>query len=321
MGELDEPILPLLPVADVVVAFSVFEAILVSRQLRKLGYQTPVAHLPPPIDIRRYTHNPIHTLRIGHQQNIDHKVIADLLARAIELSAGDRGSISAYLHVYTPVWPFDALEALCSGKPVITTKRPPLTEYITDGFNGFLARDRHDILNAVQELSSPERRFVMGAQARGLASTLFDPARYVAGIMNVARDQFYNMNMVTIPDVDRANRKWLFRKQSLRQGKVVMVPEQYDASFGLSNLVQIHEILSFLLQQQFQCAYVFDFDLGDPTIAEFNQVLSTAERLGRRGLNIHFCTDEPIPERWRDVFKNLSVISVVEGLKQVSGSI
>lgn len=315
-GELTDNLLPLLPIADVIATYSIYEATVISRQLRRLGYSTPVAKVTPPFDLRHHKSVIPSTFKLGFQPSIDYQILAALEPAKAEIIPNFTGA-SAYYHLQTSVWPYDVLESMINGKPVITPKRPPLFEYIINGFNGYLIRERHEAIEAIQNLQTNSTD--LGQNAKRMMTGLLDPAIYVPEIINLTSDRFYNLNAMYIPEhVVHDKRKWLFRKEMLNQGKVQYLPEKHDPSFKLSNLDGIAEIISFLSQQQFQCAYVFNFELGDLTILEMNNIAMTAERLGRRGLTIHFCTDEPIPDRWRDVFKNLSIISVAEATKQVS---
>lgn len=73
--------------------------------------------------------------------------------------------------------PRTALEALATGRPVVTTDRPGCRETVVDGRNGFLvpARDPAALARALRDLiADPDRLRAMAAASRALAEERFD---------------------------------------------------------------------------------------------------------------------------------------------------
>jgi len=128
-----------------------------------------------------------------------------------------------------------------------------------------------------------------------------------------------NVNQFPTSPQETTKRKWLVRERSFTDKGVEYFPENYRKDLLLIDLNSVEEVIGYFLNQEFSDVYVFGCYLEEtPDLQELVNLQRNIIKMGARARRIHFCRDEPIPMAWEKVFARLSVIPIVEGLKQIS---
>jgi hypothetical protein len=295
----------MMPLVDTVVARSGFEGTNIAWQLRCHGFTTRVISLPPPMKPLETTKNKSLYFTALDQRN-------RLAFTGYELQNTNPDAY-AHVHLGEGRWPDSIITSLASGIPVITNDRHPLSEFITHGLDGYLIRSPGDIVRALKDLK--ENHGWISFRARSRMSTLLDPARYLETLLN---PEGYTLNRFPAK-TDLNERTWIVRDRTLSGGSIKYFPKKYREDIEDISLDSLEEILEYFLTQHFSHVYVFGCELEEMDIRTLIRIKGMIRSLGRRARNIHFCYDNPVTKDLTQIFRKLSVISVEEGLKQVSG--
>jgi hypothetical protein len=114
-------------------------------------------------------------------------------------------------------------------------------------------------------------------------------------------------------------RRWIIPKTILRGGDKMFIPRQYNKNrFRMVELHTLEEILVYFSAQKFMDVFIFDWDYGPYDVESRNRILNLTKAIGRRGLNMYWCSDQPIPQEWAEVFNTMTVLSTEDGLKKVA---
>ena len=98
----------------------------------------------------------------------------------------------------------------------------------------------------------------------------------------------------------------------------MQIPRSYNKDrFKLVELGTLEEILLYFSAQRFMDVFIFAWEYGEYTADNYNRIMNLARAIGRRGLNMYWCTDATIPKEWSEVFKSMAVIPIDQGLKKV----
>lgn len=98
-------------------------------------------------------------------------------------------------------------------------------------------------------------------------------------------------------------------------GAITIVPSKYNKSFRVIELRSMLDIYNYFSKTDFFEVYSFLFDVN-VTANEYNEINNAMKMLGRKKYDIHFCTN--YQGNVTDGFtRNLSIISVQEGLKRI----
>lgn len=209
-------------------------------------------------------------------------------------------------------------EAMMAGLIPITVNALPFTEFIIDRLNGFLVTTSDDLIRAVVSLQDEDTRqfFRMTALKSGIESMSQESwaEQFLKTVQSVGVE---NLNAGGLfREMEPHLRRWLVPKVILRGGRKVNVPRTYNRTrFKVVELDTLKQVLQYFSLQKFRDVFIFGWEYDD--LSERDQVMNLIRVLGRRGLNMHFCTDDEIPEEWQDAFKHLTVLPLQEGLKKV----
>lgn len=313
-GILNHKEISLLPRIDVLVANSQLEAANLAWQVRNYGFKTKIVYLPPYCKLIDNNSTIESTISYAHLDNKYRLALAGFnLVKATKVQP------SAFANVHltdSPAgWPYLILESMVAGIPPIIKITNPASEYITHGFNGYVVADVQDVVWAITDLK--KRRKEISDNCKLFTKALFDPQRYAEFFIDDNKNR--NLNIFGPIKIEHQNRRWIIREKTLRDDDTVYFPDTYDPSLQTIDLVEITEILEYFSVQLFSDVYVFGCEFPEwygP--AEMTKINALVTKLGDRAKRIHFCRDELISHHWAPAFKKLSLVSVDEGLKQIS---
>jgi hypothetical protein len=310
----------LLPRIDVIVAYTRTEAAQLSWQIRSYGYNTKVVVIPPYCESLGRSIGLSETISYSKLDKKYRRALTGINCVKVEKIKPGRHDIFAHVHLTDSKdgWAYLALEAMAAGIPPIINAHHPMSEYITHGFNGFLVKKLDDVVRALGDLKL--RRQIISKNCHKTAKALLSPIRYIEDFSNL--DECENLNTFGPIKIEHQDRKSIIREKTLRGRDQVYFPEVYDHSMQTIDLVEIIDILEYFSARLFADVYVFGCELpewyGSADIIHVNSLVS---KLGNRARRIHFCRDEAVPHQWAAAFQKLSLISVEEGLKQISNKI
>lgn len=204
-------------------------------------------------------------------------------------------------------------EAMLSGLVVLAPNRLPFTEFIVNGINGYLITTEEDINKA---LSSDNDRIVSNAI---MMRELFNGNSWTEQFFNTIAGHGVQDVRNTIGEAIVPMRRWIIPKMVLRDNDEVRIPGTYDTSvFRMIDEQDLEHILIFFSSQPFRDVYIFGWEWGDSKdTSRMNRVNNLIRALGRRAMNLFWCVDVQIPQEWKLVFSQMSIITTVEGLKRV----
>lgn len=296
----------LLPLIDSIIATTQCEALQISWQIKQRGFNTQVTYLLPWCKIKNLTKSDIYCPVLNNQFK---KALVGKIVQNIDPNAN--------IHIYLDqTFPYCLLEGMRSGAAIIALDKPPFTEFIIHGHNGYLIRSPGDLTDVFSDID--KNYHWISHNAKMSMNAIFNPTRYLDSILNP--EKLTNVNSLVKVLKKYSERTWLVRERILKNGRFTYYPTQYSKDLTVIDLNSVEEILGYFLTQEFEDVYVFGCELPEE-LEEGEEVIlqRLIIRLGKRSLKIHFCRDNPVPEVWKRIFKRLSMISINEGLKQVSG--
>lgn len=201
--------------------------------------------------------------------------------------------------------------------PVVMNKLP-FNEFIIDGFNGYYFSIESDIASIIQGLMDQDHFLKVRGRSIEVFNYLFSIDKwsefFIKTVNGIGADNI-NTNEFFV-EVRKSARRWIVPKLMLGSGKTSQIPNKYDESiFRIARLSDLESILTFFVTQRFRDVFIFDWDY--PDISDKNKILNLSYSIGRRGLNMYWCTDSNIPGEWSEVFSNMSILPFNEGLKKV----
>lgn len=295
----------ILPIINTIISNSQFNATQISWKLRSKGFKTQVSYLTPwaentPIKLEDNVYHP----------QMNDKMIKFLVGHTVQNSNPNSKIVVTIDNDINEL----IIKSLLNGSIVIGPNHPPLNELIIHGHNGFLFNNFNDLTDIINELNKNYNW--ISHNARMSISSLLKSDRYLEHLLYP--ENFVNINQFE-QYVASSERKWLIRSRRFEEGKVHYFPSKYSKAFNVIDLNTIEEVLSYFVTQQFGEVYVFGIDLVDKlSRSDEAQLQRLIIRLGKRSLKMHFCRDKPIPKSWTRIFNKLSIVSIKEGLKQVS---
>ncbi len=213
---------------------------------------------------------------------------------------------------------FKVREAMMAGLVPIVQNAIPYTEFVLNGVNGFLCTTADELVAAVNALKDNNTRsFYRVAAMRTGCAVMSAEAWSNLFIRTVHGLGAENLNIDGILDViEPSYRRWLVPKMILQGGRKVMVPRQFNENrFKVVELATVKEILTYFSMQKFMDVFIFGWEYNP--ISEKDTILNLVRAIGRRGLNMYWCTDDPIPKEWEDIFRTMTILPTQEGLKKV----
>jgi len=215
----------------------------------------------------------------------------------------------------TSKWPYHILESMRIGVPPIVWDKPPYSDFIIHRHNGYLIRTPGDIAQILNSLDNTHTW--VSTNARNTLYAQYDPVRYYNALTKI--DKVANLNVLGKIKLEHEDRKWIIKERSFRGAEIEYFPKEHHELFQTADLNNVEEVLEFFSEQAFSEVYVFGCDFP-PTLnpEETNRMRRLINGLGLYSRRLHFCIDDPIPKDWLPLFNRLSVISIQEGLKQVS---
>jgi hypothetical protein len=311
-GSLDFREITLLPHIDAIIACSQLEASNLAWQTKYYGYKIITVSHPPYCKEVNVENNNIDII-YTHVDNKYRPVFVEY--NLIKTNKVQSAFANIHLTDSPAGWPYLVLESMAAGIPSIVKVTNPVSEYIINGHNGYVISDMSDLVSSLTELKY--RREEIATNCKAISRELFSPQRYSDRFINLSKNR--DLNIFGPVKIEHQNRRWIIREKIVRDKDSVYFPDTYDNTIQAIDLAEITEILEFFSVQLFSDVYVFGCDLPDwygPE--EMIQASSLVAKLGNRASKIHFCRDELIPHQWSPIFKKLSLISVDEGLKQIS---
>jgi hypothetical protein len=307
----------LLPRINVVVAHTRTEAAQLSWQIRHYGYNTKVVVIPPYCKFLNRS-VAVNDTTISYSK-LDGEYKRALVSMKCVKTEKVDPSVFAHVHLTeSKEWPYLVLEAMAVGVPSVINAHHPASEYITHGYNGYIVNDINDVVKAFGNLKF--KRNPVSENCYKMAKEFFSPIKYVEAFSEI--DKLENFNSFGPVKIEHQNRKWIVREKLIKGHDQVYFPETYDQSIQAIDLAEIIEILDFFSSQLFADVYVFGCELPEwYKSADIIHANSLVAKLGNRARRIHFCRDEEVPHQWAAAFQKLSLISVEEGLKQISNKI
>src|SRR5579884_181668 len=133
----------------------------------------------PSLRLELATHHPVDVpsfLGVRHAE-LDHRAMRKLYGRAEVVVLAVRRNL--HLSGLTTI-----LEAMASGRPVVATETPGMSDYVRHGETGFLVRDEPDAIAAAVEelLREPERARELGRRGRAVFERGLTTAHLAAGL-------------------------------------------------------------------------------------------------------------------------------------------
>lgn len=205
---------------------------------------------------------------------------------------------------------FEAIQGMSAGKTIIAPDRPPFSDLISHGFNGYLYTSQED-LNHIRSEALSTSTFV-GSNARANLRAMMEPHRYLARLLSP--------DTISLPSLPTVKTKWIVQQRILESGRISLFPDKFSPEFQIMLLHDPLSILYDLSTKPFDEVYIFGPEFNDPSPQEIFEIRTLINAMGSKALKIHFCIDE-IPPKWQPILKKLSTISVEEGLKQVQVNI
>lgn len=296
--------------------------------LRQMGLSTPVHRVPQWLDDEQFTRNELgDTLKIlasGPESIIRSIRNCDVTywgeSNFSEWQTTTEPKLSDYnLYVHMDIDNSDRVrEAMISGLVPVTINSLPYTEFVIDGLNGFLCTTSDELASVVSDMKDNDKRAFhrVAAMKTGYAnmsteawSDLFIRTVHGLGAENLNVDGMLDI-------IEPSYRRWIVPKTILQGGKKVMVPRQFNQNrFKVVELTSLKEILTYFSMQKFMDVFIFGWEYDD--VEDRDAILNLVRAIGRRGLNMYWCTDEKIPSEWSDIFKTMTILPIQEGLKKV----
>lgn len=295
--------------------------------LKQLGLETPVHRIQPWLDASLVKRTEVEELKILaygpeamiqsiYGENITYWGYTDIDGWEMTDDPNFE-DYSVYVHVGLEN-SLQIREAMMAGLIPIAINALPNTEFIIDRVNGFLVTTSDDLVSAISDLKDESTRnfFRMTALKTAIESMSQESwaGYFLKTVQSVGAE---NLNVDgQFKEMEPHLRRWLVPKTVLRGGKKMNIPRQYNQNrFKVVELNSLKEILQYFSLQKFRDVFIFGWEYDD--VSERDRILNLVRVIGRRGLNMHFCTDEEIPEEWQDVFRHMTVLPVQEGLKKV----
>jgi hypothetical protein len=314
-----------LPRIDAIVATNYSTAFRLIAICKQLDITVPVYRMSPYFDVELL---PLAEERTGKTLVIGNDKILDCLDRysyEYEILGGKTlvnskkidkiDGLSQYEYLVYTGNSNDLLvyEAMLSGVVVVAPNRLPFTEFIVDGINGYLFSNEEDIGRA---FSGDNDRIISNAIAM---RNLMDTNTWVNQFLNTIAGGGAQDVRNTVGEAIVPMRRWIIPRMVLRENEEVRVPSVYDKNiFRLIDEGDLEHILIFFSSQPFRDVYIFGWEWGDAKdTARTNRINNLVRALGRRVMNMYWCTDVTVPSEWKALFNNMSVISTIEGLKRV----
>jgi hypothetical protein len=301
--------LRLLPRLNTIVAHTSSAGYQIAWQVKVAGFNTRVIHLLPYIPVPQAIYHPktIYYDDLGpipKQFFGVHKLQNQHPNARVRIDLGD-----------VKKWPYHIIESMRMGVPPIVWDKPPYSDFIIHGHNGYLIRTPGDIAQILSDLDNTHDW--VSTNARNTMNAQYDPVRYYNALTKPER--VANLNVLGKIKLEHDDRKWIVRERIFRGARIDYFPKEHHELFQTTDLNSVEEVLEFFSEQLFSEVYVFGCDFP-PTLTpeETNRMRRLINGLGVYSRKLHFCVDTPMPDDWLPLFGKLSVISVQEGLKQVS---
>lgn len=302
--------------SNVVIAHSIYAAHIIGIDLQSHNVQTPICYLPPYIDLDHYKFNRCHT-RASHIACHIEGALPNLEEISYFTTTDNTWMNKAqfYFHIgdVPMLWDRHAYVAMANGIPVIAENRGCYSEFIINGYNGYLIEH----FNNIHDIKVNDDYETIAINARAMVSRLCEEATYFSQLEEIAWDQGGQNINFPLKHIRPPEKEWIVRDRHLKDGKLIFWPVQFRKSLNELRSNNIIDILRALSNGQFRDAYIFGVDFGDDDIYTVGRVKLIVKSLGEKARSVHFCMDENnIPTRWRRVLESMSIISLREGLRQ-----
>lgn len=202
----------------------------------------------------------------------------------------------------------DLIKYSLIGKSFIVS--PKYEDYVNHNYNGFIYGSDNDILKYVR-LSTLDIAQKFGNNSRELMISKLNPNNYSRKLLN-----FDGGLSISLPP-DPLDPSLIIKEKRLVNGTIKSFPTNHNSEFRELELSDFNELMEYLASNLFSDSYIFGFQFPEYSVTEMLKAKTLTYRLGDKGRKVHFCMDNQITNEWAIIFKNLSVISVEEGLKQI----
>ncbi len=297
--------------------------------LQQLGLQTPVHRLEPWLDPTDYKVNaPTEKLRVVLRG--DHTPLMALP----DITLIGKNNVAGWQTVESvPDWSqYDVYvchdiadeigvrQAMMCGVIPVVANRLPFSEFVINGLNGYTVNTADESLAILEKLQDIDERSTCRMMTIKSAYAQMENAVWARLLVRTATgtgvENLHEANMFNT--VTPTYRRWIVPKTVLEGGKPIQVPRNYNKTrFKLIELATLEEILLYFSAQRFMDVFIFAWDYGEYNAENYNRVMNLVRAIGRRGLNMYWCTDTPVPKEWSEAFKGMTILPVEEGLKKV----
>jgi hypothetical protein len=291
--------------------------------VQQLNLETPVYRIQPWLDPAEYGLNePGSKLRLAILDPDD--LLDGMVFPEFEVIEGlpELWADKVDIYVHLSGGDFQVRETMMSGIIPITWNKLPYSEFIINETNGFLVNSIQEIGGYLKNLNeNREEYYTIRAVALRSAQTQMSKKTWADLLVKTALGQgAENLNDDDLfSSVIPTYRRWIIPKTILRGGDKMFIPRQYNKNrFRMVELHTLEEILVYFSAQKFMDVFIFDWDYGPYDVESRNRILNLTKAIGRRGLNMYWCSDQPIPQEWAEVFNTMTVLSTEDGLKKVA---
>lgn len=297
----------LLPITDTIIVSTIYEAFQLSWQLKCKKFNNKVVTVPPLAKKFAISNSDAYYEKLSDWHK---KALNGLPLQNVDPTAG------VYINLgEESTLPKQMIASMLSGAIPIVLDLPLYAEFITNGHNGYLIRSSNDIVEALEGLTN--RKEWLSYNAKTTVEALLNPTRYLNAILHP--ENLTNINFFEKATLSLNSRIWLVREHSFNQGYSTYFPSSYRKDLTVIDLNSLIEVLNYFSAQEFNEVYVFGIDLPSELSSKDEIDLQRQLiKLGNRSLKIHFCRNDPIPASYHKIFSKLSILSIEEGLKQVS---
>lgn len=319
---------------DSIIATNYRTAYKLCSAVQQLGLSTPVYRVIPWIDTdNAKLGSPTNKLRVvikGNTENIRNIPVTEdveitLLGEENVAGWNTAKSIADWasydLYCCLDGDDMSVRKAMMYGVVPAVRDRSPYTEFIVNNENGYFVYNPSDVLNIIQKLRSVPELEAMKAGASKYAHNQMSKSTWAKYL--IATVKGFGAENIHEPDLFASNlqstyRRWIVPKIVLEAGQTTQIPRIYSQNrFKMVELSTIEEILLFFSSQRFMDVYIFDWQYIEYNAGNYNKIMSMVRGIGKRGINIFWCTDKPVKREWAELFKSMTILPVSEGLKRV----
>jgi len=211
-------------------------------------------------------------------------------------------------------FPYHILESMAMGVPPVVWDQPPYSDFIIHGHNGYLIQNTGEL----SPILDAKDHSLIAMNARNTINSIYNPIRYYNSLIKRPN----NLNILSKIKLEHEERKWIVRERIFKGNEIEFFPKDFNPLLQEISLNNVEEVLEHFSGQNFSDVYVFGCDF--PTHLEpedINRIRGLINQLGPYKLKLHFCIDYnliKLSDEWIRLCSKLSLISVQEGLKQVS---